>query len=94
MLINAIVEFNKIKEIYETRLRLEQSSKSALELAQLQYMEGVIAYMDLLDAQRGYLEAQNQPEQCHPRQADHSRQPVQSIGRRLAISRSFAPDNV
>ena len=55
---NAIVEFNKIKEIYETRLRLEQSSKSALELAQLQYMEGVIAYMDLLDAQRGYLEAQ------------------------------------
>lgn len=55
---NAIAEFNKIKEIYETRLRLEQSSKSALDLAQLQYMNGVIAYMDLLDAQRGYLEAQ------------------------------------
>lgn len=55
---NAIAEFNKIKEIYETRLRLEQASKSTLDLAQLQYMNGVIAYMDLLDAQRGYLEAQ------------------------------------
>lgn len=55
---NAIAGFNKTKEIYETRLRLEQASKSALDLAQLQYMNGVIAYMDLLDAQRGYLEAQ------------------------------------
>ena len=55
---NAIVEFNKIKEIYETRLRLEQASKSTLELAQLQYMNGVIGYMDLLDAQRTYLDAQ------------------------------------
>ena len=55
---NAIVEFNKIKEVYETRLRLEQASKSALDLAQLQYINGVIGYMDLLDAQRGYLDAQ------------------------------------
>lgn len=55
---NAIVEFNKTQEIYETRLRLEQSSKSALDLAQLQYINGVIGYMDLLDAQRGYLDAQ------------------------------------
>ncbi len=55
---NAIAEFNKNKEIYETRLRLEQSSKITLELAQLQYINGVIGYMDLLDAQRGYLDAQ------------------------------------
>lgn len=55
---NAIVEFNKIKEVYETRLRLEQASKSTLDLAQLQYINGVIGYMDLLDAQRGYLDAQ------------------------------------
>lgn len=27
---NAIAEYNKVKEIYETRLRLEQSSKSHL----------------------------------------------------------------
>lgn len=55
---NAIAEFNKIKEIYDTRLRLEQASKSTLDLAQLQYLNGVIGYMDLLDAQRGYLDAQ------------------------------------
>lgn len=55
---NAIVEYNKIKEVYETRLRLEQASKSTLDLAQLQYINGVIGYMDLLDAQRGYLDAQ------------------------------------
>lgn len=55
---NAIVEFNKTREIYETRLRLEQASKSALDLAQLQYISGAIGYLDLLDAQRGYLDAQ------------------------------------
>ena len=55
---NAIADFNKSKEIYETRLRLEQASKSTLDLAQLQYINGVIGYMDLLDAQRGYLNAQ------------------------------------
>ena len=55
---NAIADFNKSKEIYETRLRLEQASKSTLDLAQLQYINGVIGYMDLLDAQRGYLDAQ------------------------------------
>ena len=55
---NAIIEFNKAREIYETRLRLEQASKSSLELANLQYINGVIGYLDLLDAQRGYLDAQ------------------------------------
>ena len=55
---DAIATFNKMKEIYQTRLQLEQSSKSSLELAQLQYVNGAIAYMDLLDAQRTYLDAQ------------------------------------
>lgn len=55
---DAIAEFNKMQEIYDTRLSLERSSRSALELAQLQYVNGVIGYMDLLDAQRGYLDAQ------------------------------------
>lgn len=55
---DAIATFNKMKEIYQTRLSLEQSSKSSLELAQLQYVNGAIAYMDLLDAQRTYLDAQ------------------------------------
>ena len=55
---DAIAEFNKLKEIYSTRLSLEQSSRSTLELAQLQYVNGAIGYMDLLDAQRTYLDAQ------------------------------------
>ncbi len=55
---NAIVEFNKTKEIYNSRKLLEKSTKSALDLAQLQYINGVIGYMDLLDAQRSYLDAQ------------------------------------
>ena len=55
---NAIIEFNKSREIYETRLRLEQASKTSLDLANLQYINKVIGYLDLLDAQRGYFEAQ------------------------------------
>lgn len=55
---NAIVDYNKVREIYESRLQLEQASKTAVELAQIQYINGYIGYMDLLDAQRGYLDAQ------------------------------------
>lgn len=55
---NALVEFDKMKEIYETRLLLEQSAKVTMELAQLQYINGVIGYLDVLDAQRNYFDAQ------------------------------------
>lgn len=55
---NAIVDFNKMKEIYESRLKLERASKSNIDLAQLQYLNGVINYLDVLDAQRGYFDAQ------------------------------------
>lgn len=55
---DAIAEFNKVQEVYDRRLSLEQSARSTLELAKLQYVNGVIGYMDLLDAQRGYLDAQ------------------------------------
>lgn len=55
---NAMVEFNKIKEIYQTRLMVEQSAKVTMELAQLQYINGVIGYLDVLDAQRNYFNAQ------------------------------------
>ena len=55
---NAIATFNKMKDIYQTRLQLERSSRSSLELAQAQYVIGTIGYMDLLDAQRTYLDAQ------------------------------------
>jgi len=55
---NAIVNFNKIKEVYELRANLERSAKSYMDLAQLQYINGVINYLDVLDAQRGYFDAQ------------------------------------
>ena len=32
--------------------------RTAVELAQLQYINGVIGYLDLLDAQRNYFDAQ------------------------------------
>ncbi|MCI7576486.1 MAG: efflux transporter outer membrane subunit [Bacteroidales bacterium] len=55
---NAIVNYNKMQEIYEMRVSLENSARSYLDLAQLQYINGVINYMDVLDAQRGYFDAQ------------------------------------
>lgn len=55
---NAMIEFNKIKEIYQTRLMVERSAKVTMELAQLQYINGVIGYLDVLDAQRNYFNAQ------------------------------------
>ena len=55
---NAIVDYNKIQEIYESMAELEQASKTPMELAQLQYINGVIGYIDVLDAQRSYFDAQ------------------------------------
>lgn len=55
---NAIVDVNKMKEVYDSRLKLEQSAKKYVDLAQLQYINGVINYLDVLDAQRGYFDAQ------------------------------------
>ena len=39
-------------------LRLEEAARSYMELANLQYINGVISYLDVLDAQRGYFDAQ------------------------------------
>ena len=55
---NAIVTVRKVKEIRASRMNLEASARKYLELAQLQYINGVISYMDVLDAQRGLLDAQ------------------------------------
>lgn len=55
---DAIVTFRKVKEVRASRARLEASARKYLELAQLQYINGVTSYMDVLDAQRGLLDAQ------------------------------------
>lgn len=44
--------------MYALRANLERSAKSYMDLAQLQYINGVINYLDVLDAQRGYFDAQ------------------------------------
>ena len=54
---NAIVTCRKVKEIRASRANLEASAQKYLELAQLQYINGVISYLDVLDAQRELLEA-------------------------------------
>ena len=54
---NAIVNYTKTNEIHKSRLRLERAAWSAIEKAQIQYINGYISYIDLLDAQRGYLDA-------------------------------------
>lgn len=55
---NAIVDFNKVREMCELQSRLEKSAQSHVDMAQLQYINGVINYLDVLDAQRGYFDAQ------------------------------------
>ena len=54
---NALVNSRKSREIRESREHLEQSARSNLDLATLQYINGVISYLDVLDAQRGYFDA-------------------------------------
>lgn len=55
---NAIVNFNKIKEVHALREKLERAAKNYMDLAQLQYINGITNYLDVLDAQRGYFDAQ------------------------------------
>lgn len=55
---NALVTIRKVKEVRSSRARLEAAAQKYVDLAQLQYINGVTSYMDVLDAQRGLLDAQ------------------------------------
>jgi multidrug efflux system outer membrane protein len=55
---NALISLRKVKEVRASRARLEVSAQSHTQLAYLQYINGVTNYMDVLDAQRGLLDAQ------------------------------------
>lgn len=55
---NAIVTIRTAKEVRQSYERLLTSANTYVELAQLQYINGVTSYMDVLDAQRGQLDAQ------------------------------------
>lgn len=55
---NALTTYKKIREIRQSRLQLEKAARTYLYFANLQYINGVINYLDVLDAQRGYFDAQ------------------------------------
>ncbi len=55
---DAIVSYNSAREARVLKSDLEQASKKYVELARLQYINGVINYLDVLDAQRKYFDAQ------------------------------------
>ena len=55
---DAIVTIRKAKEVRQSYEKLLAAADTYLNLAQLQYINGVTSYMDVLDAQRGLLEAQ------------------------------------
>jgi len=55
---NAITAYNTVREARERKNDLENAAKKYVDLARLQYINGVIGYLDVLDAQRNYFEAQ------------------------------------
>ena len=54
----AIVTLNKVKENRKLKTELCEASMKYVNLAQLQYRAGSLNYLDVLDAQRKYFDAQ------------------------------------
>ncbi|MBR8536369.1 efflux transporter outer membrane subunit [Carboxylicivirga sediminis] len=54
----AIMTFRKAKEVYDAQANLEDATRKYQKLAELQYLNGVINYLDLLDAQRNLFDAE------------------------------------
>lgn len=55
---NAIVTFHKTKEVRQSNEELYASARSYHDLANLQYVNGVTSYLDVLDAQRQLFDAE------------------------------------
>lgn len=55
---NAIVGFRKTKDIFHATEIFENATSEYNRLAQIQYMNGAISYLDLLDAQRNLFNAE------------------------------------
>ena len=55
---DAIVGYNSARRACVLKRNLEQALRKYVELARLQYINGVINYLDVLDAQRHYFDAQ------------------------------------
>lgn len=55
---NSIVTFNKMKEVYHSQEALYESAQTYNQLAQYQYINGAVRYIDVLDAQRQLFDAE------------------------------------
>lgn len=55
---NAISSFHKAKEMHHSQEQLYASAQSYHQLARLQYVNGIINYIDVLDAQRQLFDAE------------------------------------
>ncbi|MDH6533847.1 multidrug efflux RND transporter permease subunit [Parabacteroides sp. 52] len=55
---NALVTSRKVKEIRRSRTALLDAAGNYMHMAQLQYINGITNYIDVLDAQRGLFDAQ------------------------------------
>ena len=55
---NAIVTYQKVKDVRASREGLYESAKSYHKLARLQYINGITNYIDVLDAQRQLFDAE------------------------------------
>lgn len=55
---NAVVTYGKVKENRRLKADLRDAAAKYVQLAHLQYIGGSIAYIDVLDAQRRYFDAQ------------------------------------
>lgn len=84
---DAIVAYNKAREAHQLKQRLEQSAKKYMELAQYQYINGVIRYLDVLDAQREYFDAQTGLSNAGSRRTDSPGTALQGLGRWLESRR-------
>ena len=55
---DAVVSYNSAVENTSLKFDLQEASKQYVSLANLQYINGAISYMDVLDAQRAYFSSQ------------------------------------
>ena len=55
---DALVTFNSAKENTDLKMDLREASRKYVSLASSQYINGVTNYLDVLDAQRSYFDAQ------------------------------------
>ena len=55
---SSIIYFRKAKEVHHSREALYRSAQSYLKMAQLQYVNGIVSYLDVLDAQRQLFDAE------------------------------------